>query len=124
MIAPSAALLFAALCTFLAGFHLALAGGAPLGHLTMGGQWPGRLPRRARLLSVVQIGIVAAMAVVVLARAGVIGLAAPGWAFWTVIALCGLTLAANAASRSRPERRLGVPVALLLLLSGLVAGLA
>lgn len=102
--------------------HLAIAGGAPLGRFTVGGRFPGRLPRLWRLLALVQAALLALMAGAVLARAG---LACAGLKplFWLALALTLLSLVANAASRSRPERLLWPPVLTLMAVAALCVGL-
>ncbi len=118
-----AAYLFVVLAAFLALFQLALAAGAPWGHLTQGGSHLGRLPPANRAMAAVSFVLAAAFAAVVLGRAGAL---APGWQevlrpwAWVVVALSALSLLANVASRSRAERRLWVPVALVMLLTSVV----
>lgn len=103
--------------------HLANAAGAPLGKLTVGGRFPGRLPPVWRGLALVQAGLLCAMAGAVLARAGAI--AAPlAPLFWPATALTLLSLAANAASPSRPERLLWTPVLFLMAAAALGVGLS
>jgi hypothetical protein len=104
--------LFAALAAFVVGFHLAVILGAPWGRLTMGGRWPGVLPRRARVLSALSAALVLGMAAV-LARGG------PPGAVWAVVALSGLAVIANAATPSGPERRLWLPVTIAMLLAAI-----
>jgi len=103
--------------------HVANAAGAPLGRLTMGGRYPGRLPPVWRVLALVQAALLCAMAGAVLARAGVGALPlAP--LFWPATALTLLSLVANAASPSRPERLLWTPVLLLMAAAALGVGLS
>ena len=47
------AYLFFALSVFIAAFQLALAFGAPLGEFTLGGKYPGKLPPKIRVLTLV-----------------------------------------------------------------------
>ena len=102
--------------------HLANAAGAPLGRLTVGGRFPGRLPTAWRALALVQAALLCIMAGAVLARAGVGALPlAP--LFWPAFALTFLSLAANAASPSRPERLLWTPVLFLMAAAALGVGL-
>lgn len=115
---------FALLAVYLVLFQLALALGAPWGHLTMAGRWRGALPAAVRPLAVVQGAIAAAMAVAVLQKAGVIAPGWPGWTFAATLVVCVLTVIGNAATPSVPERRLGLPVALGLLTTALIAGFA
>jgi hypothetical protein len=102
--------------------HLANAAGAPFGRLTVGGRFPGRLPPVWRALALVQAALLGTMAGAVLARAG-IGLPPLVPLFWPAVALTLLSLAANAASPSRPERLLWTPVLFLMAAAALGVGL-
>ena len=118
-----AALLFALAALAAIGFQLALAAGAPWGAYAMGGRVTGRFPPPLRVAAVVQAAVLAALATVVLARAGLLDLGLAPWGIWVVVAFSGLSLAMNAASRSAGERRLWVPVASVMLLSSVVVAL-
>ena len=93
--------------------HLAVAAGAPLG------RFPGRLPPLWRGLALVQAALLGTMAGAVLARSG-IGPTLLAPLFWPAVGLTLLSLAANAASPSRPERLLWTPV--LALMSAVALG--
>ena len=114
---------YSALAALPFAMQLAVAAGAPLGRFTVGGRFPGRLPGIWRVLALLQAALLAAMAVVVLAHAGLIGLALPGWMIWPVLGLTLLTTLGNLATPSRPERLLWGPVtvAMSLCLIGLIA---
>ncbi|SFR01446.1 hypothetical protein [Poseidonocella sedimentorum] len=107
------ALAYAGLAALPVAMHLAVAAGAPLGRFTVGGRFPGRLPPAWRALALVQAALLGAMAGAVLARAGV-GASPLAPLFWPAIALTVMSLAANAASPSRPERLLWTPVLFLM----------
>lgn len=121
----TAALLFALAAAVAVGFQLALAAGAPWGEYAMGGRNPGRFPGRLRVAALIQGAVIGVLAVIVLTHAGVIatGLDA-GWLIWLVVAFSGASLFVNAISRSPGERRLWVPVAVVMLASSLVVALA
>ena len=102
--------------------HLSVAAGAPLGRFTVGGRFPGRLPPAWRALALVQAAVLGAMAGAVLARAG-LGPIPLAPLFWPATALTLLSLAANAASPSRPERLLWTPVLALMTAAALGVGL-
>ena len=122
-----AAIIFAAVAAGAAAFQIALALGAPLGEYAMGGRFPGRFPPAMRLAAVVQAALLALFAGFVLSTAGV---ALPSWAsaapwfIWVVVAFSAVSLVVNAISRSAKERRVWVPVALVMLASSLVVALA
>ncbi len=103
--------------------HLANAAGAPLGRLTVGGRFPGRLPPVWRALALVQAALLGIMAGAVLARAG-LGAAPLAPLFWPAVVLTLLSLAANAASPSRPERLLWTPILSLMAVAALGVGLS
>lgn len=111
-----AAWLYTGLCAVLVGFQLALAGGAPWGHLTMGGRHPGVLDGAGRAMAVGSAVLLALMALAVLSAAG-IGVRWPRWTLWAALAVTALTTLANAATPSPQERMLWLPVALVMLVS-------
>ncbi len=121
-----AAIVFAGVTAGVVGFQLALAAGAPWGAYAMGGAFPGRYPPAMRVAAVIMAGLLALIALVVLSCAGlVLAELAAGipWVIWVIVALCALGVVMNAASRSAGERRLWVPVTLMLLASSLVVAL-
>lgn len=88
----------------------------------MGGKHLGRLPAAMRVGVVIQGLLLGLMAAVVLSRAD---LALSQWAHasvwltWIVVAVSGVSLALNAITPSAGERRIWVPVALVLLATSL-----
>lgn len=108
-----AAILFSVLALIIAAFQLALAAGAPWGHLANGGRWPGRLPGGMRILSVLFALIWIALVVLVLNHTGIwsLGITPP---LWPALALCVVTTVLNLITPSRPERRLWGPVTLVM----------
>jgi hypothetical protein len=108
--AAVAAWIYAVLCAFPLAMQIGLALGAPWGRFANGGRHPGVLPRAWRALAVVQGGLLAAMAWVVLARGDVIAAEVPEALFRAALGLSILTAIANAISPSRPERLLWGPV--------------
>lgn len=125
-IAAVAAIVYLVATVITVGFQFALALGAPWGEYTMGGAFPGRLPPKMRLLAVAQAVVLSLLALVVLSRAGVIApelTADRSWLIWVVVAIAVLSLIMNAASPSPHERRLWVPVILVILGSSVVVAL-
>lgn len=113
-----AAWAFTGLTLVVTAFQLALAAGAPWGAYAMGGRFPGVFPPPMRAAAVVQAALLAAIAGVVLARAG---LAVPAWQgtsawlIWGVVGFCTLGVVLNLITPSRMERLIWAPVAILLL---------
>lgn len=96
----------------LAVFQIALALGAPLGHLAWGGQHE-VLPARLRAGSVVSVVLYALFAAVIADRAGLVDLvpdAVASVGTWILVGYFALGIVMNAISRSVPERWVMVPV--------------
>jgi len=122
-----AAWVFVAIALFVVGFQVALVAGAPWGHLTQGGQRTGALPVANRVAAGVSAVLLVVLAAVVLVRSGV---AQPAWLdaarpwAWVVVGFSVLTVLANAATRSRAERALWLPVGVAMLATSLVVALS
>lgn len=110
-----AAWIYAALTAVVCLFHLALILGAPWGHLTMGGRWSGVLPVEGRVTSAVSIVILAGLAAVVLARAGIVRLRLPNWAIWAVVAYLVVGVGLHVMTPSAAERAVWLPQILVML---------
>jgi len=121
-----AALVFGVAAVGVIAFQVALALGAPWGAYAMGGAFPERFPPTLRVAAVVQAAVIALLALIVLSAAG---LALPSVVrevplfVWLPVAFSAVSLALNAASRSAGERRVWVPVALVMLASSLAVAL-
>lgn len=118
-----AALVFALATLVVIGFQVALAAGAPWASYAMGGQRTGRYPPAMRAAALVQAVLLAVLAVVVLDAGGVIALgwaAAIPWLAWIPVIVSLASAIANAATRSVVERRLWLPVAIVMLLSSVI----
>lgn len=125
-IAVWAAIAFAILVAGVVAFQVALALGAPWGSYAMGGAFPGRFPPRMRAAALVQAALLALTAAIVLSRAGMILPAwseAAGWLIWGVVAIALVAVILNAISPSAGERRIWVPVALVMLACSLAVAL-
>ena len=120
----AAAIALTVILAALAVFQLALAFGAPLGHLACGGGHR-VLPRRLRIGSAVSVVIYTVISAIALDRAGVIDVVSDTVStvgMWIVFAYFVIGIPLNAISRSRPERYTMTPVvAVLAVLSLLVA---
>jgi hypothetical protein len=100
----------------LAVFQLLLIAGRPLGRFAWGGQHD-VLPRNLRIGSAISIVLYAFFALIIADRAGLITLGLPAFAIWVLAGYSTLGVFVNAISRSKPERNLMTPVALLLALA-------
>ncbi len=100
----------------LAVFQLLLIGGAPLGRFAWGGQHE-VLPPRLRAGSAVSIAVYGVVALFLLQAAGVHGVLPRGLVdvgMWVLTGYFALGVVLNAISRSRPERLVMTPVAVVL----------
>jgi hypothetical protein len=112
--------LFALLLIPVLIFQLALAAGAPLGALAMGGAYEGVLPAPLRVAAVVQALVLTGAGAVVLAKAGLLQLRwTPRRLVWAVVGLMALAAVLNLITPSAGERALWAPVAVGLFLSSL-----
>jgi heat shock protein HslJ len=121
-----AAITYAVITTGVVLFQLALALGAPWGSLAMGGAFPGRFPAKMRVAAVAQAVLLALMAAAVLSRAGLIlsdWSQVAMWLTWGVVAFTAVSVVLNLSSPSPGERRIWVPVALVLFVCSLTVGL-
>lgn len=121
-----AARFYAAVSALVVAFQLALALGAPWGAYAMGGAFPGRFPPALRVAAIVQAGLLAGMATVVLARAGLVPAAwarVAGRLVWVVVAIVSVSLVLNIITPSAGERAIWAPVTALMLISSVVVAL-
>ena len=115
-----AAIIYAIITLGVVAFEIALASGAPWGAYAMGGAFPGQLPPALRVGALVQAALLAGMALVILARAGLIlprWWRVSRWLAWVVVAFAALSLILNLITPSAGERAIWAPTAFLLLLS-------
>jgi hypothetical protein len=126
-LATAAALAFGGVVLTVIAFQLALALGAPWGSYAMGGAFPGRFPPRMRAAAAVQAVLLALVAAIVLAGADVLGLTLDPslrWLIWLPVGISAVAVVLNLITPSAGERRIWVPVALVLLASSLVVAVA
>ena len=119
----AAALVFALVTLGAIAFQLALAAGAPWGEYAMGGAFRGKFPPRLRATAVVQALVLGILAAGVLSRAGLVDVPVVRdlpWLAWFAVVFSAVSLVLNAISRSSGERRIWVPVALVMLGSSLI----
>jgi len=122
-----AAVVFSVLTGFVMVFQIALLFGAPWGELTLGGKYPGALPGRARLIPLVSALLLIGFAVVIVSRAGLAfpGIRdASGYLVWVVVAYCALGCVANAITPSRRERRLWLPVVIMMCIFAVIVAVS
>jgi hypothetical protein len=113
----SAGVLAAIGCLGIAAFQVALTAGAPIGRAAWGGAHE-RLPRSLRVASAVAAFVWVLAALIVLAGAGFeaspIPVSVADSATWALAGLLLVGAAMNSLSRSRLERLIWAPVALVL----------
>jgi hypothetical protein len=122
----AAAILFAIVTGLVIAFQLALAAGAPWGDYAMGGAFSGRMPAPMRAAAVVQAAVLAGIAVVVLSGAGLLIpslVESTPWLVWVPVALSGVAVLLNAATRSAGEKRLWLPVTIVLLTTSVLVAI-
>lgn len=122
----AAALIFIVLIILLCVFQFALSFGAPLGHFAWGGKHR-VLPRKLRVSSALSVIIYLGMALVIASKAGLVEVIPQG-AFltvlsWGIFAYLTLGVFMNVISRSKLERYMMTPVALILAVCALVVAL-
>ena len=122
-----AALGYGVISLVVIAFQIALAAGAPWGAFAMGGAFPGQFPPELRVAAVVQAVILAGLALVVLARAGVVlpRLSRTSrWLIWVVVAFSALSLVLNLITPSAGERAIWAPVALVMLVCSVIVAIS
>jgi hypothetical protein len=125
MIEEISASLFAALSLIVMVFHACLAAGAPWGAASMGGRYPGKYPPKMRWVAVLNLVVVALMAIVVLSRAGLIFndvMPFARIAIWVVVVMFLAGTVMNTITPSKIER-IWAPVALLQFVTSLLVAL-
>jgi hypothetical protein len=122
-----AALVYGVVSVGVIAFQLALAAGAPWGAYAMGGAFPGQFPPELRVAAIVQAVILALLALVVLARAGI---ALPQWSrasrwlIWVAVAFSTISLVLNIITPSADERAIWAPVALVMLICSVLVAVS
>jgi hypothetical protein len=116
------AILYAIVSGVVVAFQVALAAGAPWGEYAMGGAFPGQFPPELRIAALVQAALLVGLAIIVLARAGLVALwsRAARWLIWVVVGFSVLSLVLNLITPSVGERAIWAPIAFLLLISSAV----
>jgi 4-amino-4-deoxy-L-arabinose transferase-like glycosyltransferase len=105
-------------------FQPALACGAPWGRAAYGGRHD-RLPVRLRVTSAVAALFWAVVTLIFLPRTGLFGAAPPPGAMnWVAVGIFAAATLLNAATRSRVERAIWLPISALLLASSLILAVA
>ena len=126
MTSIAAAITFTVVIALLAIFQEALIFGAPLGRFAWGGQ-SDVLPTRLRRGSVIAIILYAAFSVILLTTSGILSLPVlepvAGLLCWMIVAYLAIGVVMNAFSRSKPERLVMTPVAVLLAVCALIVAL-
>ena len=118
-----AAIIYAIVSFGVIAFQIALAAGAPWGAYAMGGAFPGQFPPALRIAAIIQAVLLAGLAAVILARAGLTlprWSRASRWLAWVVVAFSTVSFILNLITPSAGERAIWAPTAFLLLISSIV----
>ena len=118
-----AAITYGIITLGIVAFQVALTAGAPWGAYAMGGAFPGQFPPALRIGAIVQAALLVGMALVILARAGLVlprWSRASGWLAWIVVTFAALSLVLNLITPSAGERAIWAPTAFLLLISSAI----
>jgi hypothetical protein len=118
--------LFAVVTAGVIAFQIGLALGAPWGAYAMGGRFPGRFPPAMRIGALVQAALLTLAVLIVLSDAGLIQPSVAGpfpWLIWLVVGFSAISLVLNAVTPSAGERRIWLPVAVVMLLCSLSVAL-
>lgn len=119
-----AGVFLAVACVAVAGFHVAIIAGAPLGEYSYGGMTSGPLPRPLRFSSGLSVALFLAIAGHGLAQAGIIRTALPdagnSVANWAIVGLLAVATLMNTITRSKKERNIWAPVSFVMLAAALV----
>ena len=121
------AAVFALVTAAVVGFQVALALGAPWGAYAMGGAYSGRMPGPMRIAAIAQAAVLTGLAVVVLSAAEVTAPNLVGqapWLVWVPVVFSAIAVVLNASTRSIGERRLWLPVTLVMLATSLAVALS
>ena len=121
------AVVFALVTGMVVAFQVALALGAPWGAYAMGGAFPGRMPPPLRMAALIQAALLGALAIIVLATAGLLALSLIEewpWLIWVPVVVSAVAVVLNASTRSTGERRIWLPVAVVLLACSLGVALS
>lgn len=121
-----AANIFIVLSIAIAIVQLALALGAPLGEYTMGGKFPGKLPKKMRWLAILQIIILLVFVFIVTSKSGIafenyyhfarIGI-------WFIVVFFIFGSIVNFTSPSKKERLIMGPANIIAVISTLIVAL-
>ena len=122
-----AARIYAVVSLAVIAFQIALALGAPWGAYAMGGAFPGQFPPELRVAALVQAVILAVLALVVVARAGIVlpkWSRTSRWLIWVVVAFSAVSLVLNTITPSAGERAIWAPVALVMLICSVIVAVS
>lgn len=121
-----AAIAYAVATAGVIAFQVAMALGAPWGAYAMGGAHPGRFPPAMRVGALVRGALLGVLGVVMLSSAGLVPPSlseAIPWLTWVAVVVAAVSVVLNTISPSPGERRIWVPVGLVLLVCSLTVAL-
>ena len=126
MMATISAQIFSALTLIVILFQACLAAGLPWGEASMGGKFPGKYPPKMRLMAIINIFILAFIAIIVLSRANLllpVMMPFSKIAIWVVVVFFLAGTIMNTVTPSKIER-IWAPVALIQLIASIIVALS
>jgi hypothetical protein len=126
MAATIAAIIFASLAGVVILFQCGLALGLPWGAASMGGKYPGKYPPAMRAVALLNMLVLAGIAIIVLVKADFIfpGLYAfASIAIWFVVGFNAIGTLLNSITPSKIEQRLWAPTTALMLATSIIVAL-
>lgn len=127
MIVTLSAIVFTFLIGVVVLFQLGLALGMPWGEAANGGKYPGKLPRKMRIVSVFNMFILAFLSVIVLTKAKLVLAEFESFAstaIWFVVGFSVIGTVLNTITPSKIERKLWAPTTAMLLITSLIVALS
>lgn len=125
MLETTSAIIFASLSLIVIAFQACLAAGLPWGKASMGGKYPGKYPTKMRVVAIVNMFVLAFLALIVLAEAQFFLpelRSISGFGIWLVVGFSLLATILNTITPSKIER-IWAPVGLIQLVTSLIIAL-
>ena len=123
MLVTISAYVFTILSIILVLFQFGLTIGMPWGKASMGGKYPGKYPPKMRVVSLINIFVLSIIAVIVLIKADIIFPQLKSFSNIAIYFIVGFSVLAtilNLITPSKIERKIWLPVAVVLLVTSII----